>query len=228
MIFKKIVNFFIALRAKASTPVWRGEKTNYPITFAFTFEGKHYFCFENTFSTPYQRAFTAMAFYEEFRMRITREFLEVWLETMKESIDQLSISQITKLTDVLKDRLDWVVEPLTALKLASVMYFTEEESPYCYDPVYNAKKIHNWQKSDKILSFFLQMPLSDLASYLKQSQGNLQQLLDGSTAKAELQLSILREMLLRKNSNPELLKNIDLQISDLRELRSNISQFMST
>lgn len=178
-------------------------KSDYEIEYAFTSGGVRYYRFSNPYNMPNQRAFAMMQINEEFNMRCTKDFLQKHCEaiqecyTMKKEKGGLNIGEVYVLVNQLKERLDFIIEPDTALKLASVTFFDDKENIYDYDWEYNLKKISKWKKENDIASFFLTAPLraiipignlseKDFRTYLKvveevnlEHLGNISTILSG-------------------------------------------------
>jgi len=144
---------------------------------AFTCGGTNYYQFDDAFNMPNERALTALTYYEELRMRCTREFLQEHCEAIEGILSdpkRINIPKLAILNRQLKERLDWIFEPDIAYKLASVVYFDKTENPYRYDMKYGQKKIEHWKKTKGVDDFFLQKPLLDLIPFLKDSELNLE------------------------------------------------------
>jgi len=208
----------------AGEPKW-GIPSESPITYAFTWEGEDYYCFENPFNMPWQRAYVAIAYYEELNMRITKDFLLEILLVMKEEINKPhpAITELVKYITLLEDRTKLIIEPETLLKLASVYYFTKEESPYHYDLVYNQKKIAKWRKT-KTLDFFLHLPLQELAPLSTLSRETLQTYLVGQIAQSVKKIDEMLEVLSQKKYKESNLKELQSQKNNLIELMLSISE----
>ena len=54
-----------------------------------------------------------------------------------------------------------IVDPDIVFKIASVVYFTKDESPWSYDFKYNKKKIEKWKLLD-LKDFFFMIRVQDL------------------------------------------------------------------
>lgn len=144
---------------------------------AFTCGGITYYQFDDAFNMPNERALTALTYYEELRMRCTREFLVAHCDAINEILSdtkKINLPRLAILNQQLKERLDWIFEPDIAYKLASVVYFDKNENPYRYDMKYAQDKIKHWKKHRGINDFFLQKPLLDLIPFLKGSEVNLE------------------------------------------------------
>lgn len=173
-IWKTLFKPFRGLRKLSAT--WKNHKKRtitYPffdpdkfnVEYAFHFAGQDYYCFADPFKIPYLRGLVALRFYEEFNMRMTHELLAAGLEAVVSHLNNNKASEAHKVLASMQDRLTWVVEPETMFKLASVMYFTSEETPFDYDEVYNVRKIRKWMEDPDQLAFFLQKATSDLAPF---------------------------------------------------------------
>lgn len=126
--------------------------------------------FDQTVEVPTGRTLGALAIYAEMDMRVTRDYLEAHTKAMdiilsdKKKLDLTSIAVLNK---NLKERLDLMILPEFIYKVASVIYFDENESPYRYDFDYAEKKIKTWKEDGATLDFFLKTPIVELIPYLK-------------------------------------------------------------
>ena len=137
---------------------------------AFTSLGTKYYMFEDPINMPSGRAFTALAFNEEFKMRCTAEYLKLHCRAVDKILGdpkKVNLTLIFELHRNLKERVELVPIPDHIYKLASVVFFDESESPYAYDFNYGQKKIDQWKSNPEILDFFLSTPLTDLMPSLK-------------------------------------------------------------
>lgn len=144
-----------------------------PIIEAFEVGGVKYYQFDSAFNTPCERALKALTYYEELKMRCTREFLQKHCNAIKEAVNKSDINRVALLNHQLSERLELIIEPEIAYKLASVVYFDKNESPYLYDFKYAEKKIAYWKKYKGVHDFFLQKPVQSLIPFLNVSEVNL-------------------------------------------------------
>lgn len=137
-------------------------------TEAFKHKGKTYYQFADNFKMPAGRAVCALAIYEELRMRCTADYLRMHIEATDKILNapagKIKLTALAQINANLKERLNLAPFPDHIYKLASVVFFDENESPYSYDFEYNQKKIAEWKKDGEILYFFLSMPFNDLIS----------------------------------------------------------------
>lgn len=125
----------------------------------------------------FERALSALSFYEELRMRTTREYLEAHCKAIQEILSdpkRIDVGRIAILNKNLQDRLELIIEPDIVYKLAAVMYFDDSEDPYRYDHTYGQKKIERWRKGMDLKSFFLSTPIKDLIPGLQSFEENLE------------------------------------------------------
>lgn len=147
---------------------------DHKINEAFEIGGVKYYYFDEAFNVPYERALTALTYYEEFRMRCTREFLEMHVKATDEALNKGRLTNASVLNNQLKERLNFIFEPTLLYKLASVIYFDETESPLSYDFKYNEEKIKLFQSQKDIKGFFLQHHIQQLVPFLKDVELNLE------------------------------------------------------
>jgi hypothetical protein len=142
-------------------------EANTVVEFAFSIGGIDYFqCGAGEFTNmPFNRAEKAMVFYEELKANIDYNYL-LWITNEIEALlDKGKLTKVASLVSLVKERLNLAPEPDLVLKLASVMYFDNNESIYDYDFAYNKKKIANW-KTNKLDAFFLKMPIEKLLPHI--------------------------------------------------------------
>lgn len=156
---------FQSLKNKLFSKQWK-KNAKYPIVYAFTYLGKDYYEFKDSFNIPYQRALIAVNYQEEYNMRMTREMLKEFIGAIEETLNAnpIQITKIMELIQCMKDRLDWSFDTELIFKLASVLYFTDNENPAFYDVIYNSQKIKEWKQSNYLEFFFLLQSQSFLSS----------------------------------------------------------------
>ena len=159
--------------------IWQGAK-DLTVVPAFVCGGIQYYEIPGVFNVPYRRGLAAADVYEEVQMRVTREYLQAHTQRVKEILSDpksINILEINKLYSELQERINWIVSPETLYKLASIVYFDENENPYDYNYGYAIEKIKKWKKY-KVEDFFLQEPIKkyiphselqgqDLANYIR-------------------------------------------------------------
>ncbi len=151
---------------------------------AFNLGGIQYYEFSDTNMAPSSRMFSALDFYNEFNMRCTREFLVATMKAIRTNLNgkngQVDFVEVAKLVLQVEERLEFIHEPETAYKYASVVFIDENEDPYNYDFKYNQEKIARWKKETPE-SFFLSMPVKKLFPHLSLSEADLKTYLQTQT-----------------------------------------------
>jgi hypothetical protein len=157
-------------------------ESKYIIEFAFEIKGKKYYQFADIFSLPVERGLYALMVYEETRMKCTLEYLKRHVEVVRKILhsDKIDIFRINQLNEQLSERINFAVDMDTIYRLASVVYFSQEENPSVYDQEYCKKKIDFWKKNKETGDFFLQKPLTDLFPYLSNADFNLREYLEAN------------------------------------------------
>lgn len=118
------------------------------------------------------RAIACLPLYSEMESRTSRDFQVATADAILKALTpsskngsnfQLNIPSAIQYAQTLKERAEYIFEPVTLMKLASVVYFDATEDPDIYDAKYGAKKIKRWS-SDPTL-FFSLTPIAELIPY---------------------------------------------------------------
>lgn len=138
---------------------------------AFDLAGETYYMHEDTMNTATGRGLTAMMFMDQLMMRCSENYLRLHVKACEEIFTnpkKIDIPTLIRLNTNLKERVELMtVFPDHVYKLASVVFFTKEESPFIYDLKYNEEKIKKWKQNEGIYDFFLQTPLKTLVPFLE-------------------------------------------------------------
>lgn len=150
------------------------------IVYAFTINERHYFRFDDPLNTPYDRALKCLVYYKELDMNCDRAFIKAHTQAFDNALKQPSINidtllELKRLNDQLKQRLELPKEPDLMYKLASVVFFDQNENPTVYEFKYGENKIKAWKKNTTLTDFFLSKPLRELIPYLEHAGENLEQ-----------------------------------------------------
>lgn len=173
-----IVGFLRRLRAFITGKPFFNVDVEHPIIEAFVSGGIQYYRFEDIFSAPFNRSFEAQTFYTELQMRVDKDYLKLYVETMQgilanKNNEGINISDIAVITNQLSERMNFIVDSDLLLKLASVMYFDASENPYKYDFAYGSKKMAKWKRDEDISDFFLRTPIKDFLPFIESLQNDL-------------------------------------------------------
>lgn len=173
---EKILSMINRSAAKLVPPRKAFPNSKHVIKPAFKSGNIWYYEFDDVFNLPYQRGLQAIHAYEELRMKCDRDYLlqhtELIDDLLSKSITLDEISRIKAANNQLKERLNWIVIPDQAYKLASIVFFDANEDPVNYDYKYAQEKIERWKQNEDVSSFFLQQRVSKLMPFLKGYDGN--------------------------------------------------------
>ncbi len=211
---KSILNIF------KSKPRWHNSNFKYQVEKAFTLGGIDYYSCTDFINIPSERAFEAMSFYNELDMKVDKAFLQGHTSAIENIINSgsIQISKIAQLNQDLKNRLELVYDPDLLYKLASVVFFDENEDPTRYDKEYNRLKIIKW-KSLGIDSFFLSVPLNKLLPSFDFSKLDSQTFTEMSlilnSLKAE-QVEKILSLIKSNKKDEEIARLLQLQVEELQ------------
>jgi len=142
--------------------------SKYRVVPAFSWAGEDYYCFDSAYDIPTGRALAAMTIMTELEMRVDEAYLTKHIRACEILLNKGKLVELALINNNLKERLTLAPFPDHIYKLASVSYFTAQESPYSYDFVYNAAKIKKWKEANGTLDFFLKGPLKTLMPFIQQ------------------------------------------------------------
>jgi hypothetical protein len=134
------------------------------IEFAFESGGTNYFRFSAEVNVPFQRAVAARDIFTEELWQINPDYLRGWNNGLinllmdKKKKDEKKLYEIGILASRLKEQMDLSVSFIRHMKLATVIYFDEQENPLDYQYPYNKAKMEHWMKHNDVPAFFLKLP----------------------------------------------------------------------
>ena len=170
---------------------------------SFKLNGKQYWTCASATELAAGRGLTAMIIYDEFRMRCSKEYLEIHIRATSELLagrpdGKVTLDHLLTLKQInanLQERLNLVAMPDYVFKLCSVYYWDDSESPYYYDWEYNQKKIAEWKKTPEALAFFLTQPLKEFLPFTELPLSNALSFLDTADRIDQLTQGSLQEIL---------------------------------
>lgn len=156
-----------------------------PIKFAFNIsEGKltekpskigvNFFEFVDFNEMPLKRALYSLNYLNEVSQKLTKERLIAYIDSILGEMDKPdgSANKIRKILFSLQERAELIFEPESVYKLASVVYFTEQENPNDYSPKQGFQNIDIF-RTVKDHDFFLSMPIKKLLPQTNLSDDDL-------------------------------------------------------
>lgn len=171
----------------------------YEIVPAFEWNGETYYMHKDPLNTLAGRGLTSMMFFEELLMRCDVNYLREYCQSVRVIFSdpkKIDILKLAKITNHLEERINFLAAiPEHVYKLASVVFFTKNESPFRYDLKAGLEKVKAWEASDGMYDFFLRTPLMDLIPALALPEQNSKSYLAVQGKINDLHLKSLREIL---------------------------------
>jgi hypothetical protein len=218
-----------APEVKSGKPVYNGvaPKERWDqIEFVFESGGVNYFKFVSEVNIPFQRAVAARDILTEELWQINPDQLTAWntgligvITDEKKKADK-KLFEIGVLAHRLKEQLDMSFSLTRQLKLASVVYFDEQENPLDYQYPYNQEKIRHWMAHNDVPDFFLRLPEYASMPSGRELAENFPTYLQGETMARVKDLthiitimsisSLDKDMMSRLQSQMDLLNDINL------------------
>lgn len=138
---------------------------------AFECGGIQYYEFDTTANLPFKRGLKFISIYNELDMKCDRFYLEKHVEAVenifsgkKVGIDEMM--KIRQLNTQMKERLKMIFHEDLVYKVASVVFFDENENPNDWEWKYAMEKIERWKKAEGVQDFFLREPIQKLIPFL--------------------------------------------------------------
>jgi len=132
---------------------------------AFSIGGKDFYRFVDQYAMPTGRYKWIYATLREVDLRMDLATLKAYVEDLKKSLNgekkQIDLGAAWKTIYNIETRLSLAFEPDGVKKLASVVYFTDDEILSTWKPEEGKKKVEFWNKHN-YLDFFLTRPISEL------------------------------------------------------------------
>lgn len=132
---------------------------------AFKSGGRTFYRFKDQYQIPAGRYKWVHAYLKESELQMTREVLKDYVRGMKDCISggkgSINLEILFRYLLNMETRLELGFEPECIARLASVVYFTDDEILSTYDLKEGKKKVEFWEKH-KTLDFFLTKPIGEL------------------------------------------------------------------
>jgi len=182
------------------------------IKYVFTCGGTHYYELLNFDEIYEDRQPWAVQFGNECNMKITSDSIIEFMDAILAECsvggkkETINIGRITELVNGVKYRAEWLFEPDSLYRMASVMFFDLKEDIRHYDLEYNKKKIEDFKKKGQdLLTFLLRRVLGDKHPFLNLSAQDSQLYLSQLQLVREGQQKLIRNEkdLKTKSENPK-------------------------
>ena len=196
------------------------------IEFAFTSGGVNYFKFVTEVNVPFQRAVAARDIFTEELWQINPDFLRGWNNGLinllmdKKKKDDKKLYEVGVMASRLKEQMEMSVSLLRQLKLATVVYFDEQENPLDYQYPYNKAKLEHWMKSNDVEGFFLNLPEYAYLPSLTEYSTNFPTYLQAETLQSLNNLKHIIGLQLPDSTDSDLMSNLESQVEMLSSLNT--------
>jgi hypothetical protein len=210
------------------TPKYRGvaPKDRWDqIEFAFTSGGVNYFRFAADVNIPFQRAMAARDILTEELWQINPTMLKSWNEALIALVigrqqPEKKLYEVGIMANRLKEQLSLSYSLTRTIKLATVLYFDEDENPLDYQYPYNEAKMKQWMAHNDIPGFFLNLPDSEFMPSLRELSVNFPTFLEAETTRMINAMTHITSLLQYENIEQDLKRSIILEKQTLEELRN--------
>ncbi len=116
--------------------------------------------------------------------------------------------------------MDMSVSMVRQLKLATVVYFDEQENPLDYQYPYNKQKLEHWMKHNDVEGFFLNLPEYAFLPSLTEYSKNFPTYLQAETLQSLNNLKHIIGLQSQDSTDKDLMSSLELQVEMLKELSS--------
>lgn len=194
------------------------------IEYAFTSGGVNYFKFTTEVNVPFQRAIAARDIFTEELWQINPDYLRGWNNGLinvildKKKKDEKKLYEIGILASRLKEQLEISVSMVRQLKLATVIYFDEEENPLDYQYPYNKAKMEHWMKHNDVQGFFLKLPEFAYLPSLTEFSQNFPIYLQGEALQSLNNLKHIITLQSLDSTDSDLMSSMQSQVEILEKL----------
>ena len=196
------------------------------IEFVFRCGDRNYFRFSTEVNIPFQRAIAARDILTEELWQINPDQLKAWVKglinviTDEKKKGDKKIYEIGVLAHRLQEQLEMSYSLVRQMKLASVLYFDEQENPLDYQYPYNSEKIKYWMANNDVPGFFLRLPEYLLMPSGKELAENFPTYLQAETMQKLNDLTHIITILSMDSSDNDLKRDITLQMEMLQDINS--------
>jgi len=175
------------------------------IKYGFSVGSKHFYRFLHDYDIFENRFRYLKTFYQEVENKLTsqdiNEFSDAtnkYLEDYKTSLHKGEpkpqlLEDAMELQKEMKYRSEWLFEPTSLFKYASVIYFDLQEDLLDYDVTYNHDKIKYWSKKKSMLRMLLKELMSGVGDLLNLSKDDFTQYLSSLQERKTKQVQLIQD-----------------------------------
>ncbi len=194
---KKIIfNIYYYLLFKVKNPkeVTTHPRYNKHIKYEFSVGSKHYYRFLADYDIFENRFRYLQTYYDDVNRKVSSKDITDFTEATINFINKQKLVEAGELQKELQHRVkEWVFEPTTLFKYASVLYFDLQENIEDYDIDYNNTKIELWSKKKDVLRMFLKDLMTNAETLLNLSKEDFSDYLFHLQEKLDKQQKLITE-----------------------------------
>jgi len=125
------------------------------IKYGFSVGSKHYYRCLHDYDIRESRFRYLKTYFQEVENKLTAQDIQEFADATIEYMNKNKMIEAGQLMKELKYRSEWLFEPTSLYKYASVIYFDLGENILDYDMTYNHAKIRYWSKKKELLRMLL-------------------------------------------------------------------------
>ncbi|MBK7882485.1 MAG: hypothetical protein IPJ81_00585 [Chitinophagaceae bacterium] len=156
----------------------------YKVVPAFELLGETYYMHEDPLNVLAGRGLSAITHLEELLMRCSAEYLNAHIEAVEKILSdpkKINIGKLYILNNNLRERVSLTIAlPKHVFKLASVVFFTKDESPFMYDSAAANKRIKTWVEADGMYDFFATNAAKNIGTIFTIARQQFKELFSGA------------------------------------------------
>ena len=172
------IYYYFLFKIKDPEKLIKHPKYDLDITFGFTVGSTPYYRLKHDYEIFENRFRYLRTYYQEVENKLTSQdinefadagdkYIENYLESLHKGTPKPEyLDKAKDLNKELKYRSEWLFEPTSLFKYASVIYFDLAEDITDYDMSYNHAKIRYWAKKKTILRLFLKELMTGVETLL--------------------------------------------------------------
>ena len=197
------IYYYFLFKIKNPESIEFHPRYNKRVKFGFTVGNRHYYRFAHDYEIFESRFRYLKTFYAEVENKLTSQDIndfsdatKKYLEDYKKSIHSKEpqpdlLEKAIELQSEMKYRSEWLFEPTSLYKYASVLYFDLQEDVTDYDMEYNHTKIKYWSKKKSLLRLLLKELMSNAENLLSLSKEDFQTYLSSLQKGKNKQLELM-------------------------------------
>ncbi len=205
--------YYFLFKVKDPKKVTAHPRYDKQIKYGFTVGSKHYYRLLHDYDIFESRFRYLKTFYQEVENKLTSNDINQFADATGKYIEDYEkslhkgepqpdlLAKAKDLQSEVKYRSEWLFEPTSLYKYASVFYFDLQEDILDYDVEYNHEKIVYWSKKKTLLILFLKELMTGVDNLLALSKEDFNTYLSELQQKNDKQQKLILESGLLSNKN---------------------------